>query len=107
MIFTNYTPGARLAQTFEVTNPGRSTRLVRVLPPARPFFLAEIQFRLAPGETKQIRVVFRPDGYGRAASDARVESGAFRARVALVGQNGLSSFRVRQVLVDGSEVPAV
>lgn len=37
----------------------------------------------------------------------RVESGGFKAKISLVGQNGLSSFKVRQVLVDGAEVPAV
>ena len=42
LLFTNYSPGASVVRTLQVTNPGRSTRLVRVLPPARPFFLADV-----------------------------------------------------------------
>ena len=84
LIFSNYRPSEGVSKTISITNPGRSSRLVKLTPPASPFFAGDVQFTLAPGQTRKVRVFFRPSGYQREESDLRVESGEFKMTVAVV-----------------------
>lgn len=84
----------------EVLNPAGRAQRLRVVPPARPFYISVVSVLVMPGQRQRIDIFFEPDGYGQTASDIVFRTETADLRLLVVARNQGVSFALRNLVID-------